>query len=195
MNRIACLILFAALMSCAKHESAGAGNTFMDYGAAVALAEVSEEPGGRLDLKRCLKNWGVLSKAGRPSPSSFGSGGSVLLEMGSSGYAHYDYVRIDGMLLSNSDGSTVDVSQTPLGNLLKRLYENVPSDFVGSARGETDDGECYFLSIKSPSASRTVAFYGVPSSTSSGTLVREIIAMWTARASKADGVGHEHKGN
>lgn len=195
MNRIACLILFVALMSCAKHESAGTANTFMDYGGAVALAEVSEEPGGRLDLEQCLKNWEVLSKAGRPSPSSFGGGGSVLLEIGSSGYAHYDYVRIDGMLLSNSDGSTVDVSHSRLGNLLQRLYKNVPSDFVGSARGETDDGECYFLSIKSPSVSRTVAFYGVPSSTSSGALVGEIIAMRRTRASEADGVGHEQKGN
>ena len=165
-------------MACDKPESASSGNVFMDYGPAIAQAQVSEEPGGKLDLKRCIINW-TESRISRARPLSVDGdvAGSVLLEMGSSGFSHYDYVRIEGMLLSNSDGSATNVSQLPLGKLLQKLYKHLPSDFVGSARSETDDGECYFLTVNTPHSSKTVAFYGVPNSTSSGLLVQEMLAV------------------
>jgi hypothetical protein len=149
----------------------------VDYHEAIEHAEIKPESDRRLELRGCVKNWDALSTDrtglfdGSPSKA-----GSVTLEVGNSGFPRYDYVRVDGFLLSSSYSSaTVDVSKSSLGKKLSKLYASSLADLYGSADAEVDDGDCYYLTVNGNAGKRSVAIYGYPGSTQSGILVKELL--------------------
>ncbi|WP_374348746.1 hypothetical protein [Thermomonas sp.] len=157
-----------------------ATETALDYQEAIAQAEVTQRSDRRPELRRCIKHWGALriKRVGLLNAPS-GEGGSVLLEIGNSGFPRYDYVRVDGFLLKSSFIATVDLSHSALSKHLMELYANPPIDLHGSADAEVDDGDCYYLTVIGGGMQRSVAVYGSPKATPTGLLIREMLDVAT----------------
>src|SRR5688572_30592717 len=151
MNRLTYSLLLALLTSCVMAQPpkrVEAAETSLDYQEAIAQAEVTQGTDRRPELRRCIKHWDALriERIGSLNASP-GEGGSVLLEIGNSGFPRYDYVRIDGFLLKSSFNAAVDISHSALGRRLMELYANPSIDLRGSADAEVDDGDCYYLTV------------------------------------------------
>lgn len=173
--------LLTLLASCVMAQPSKGIEASLDYQQAIAQAVIKQRIDRRPELRRCIKHWDALrvERIGLlfPEPSEGRSGEQrlVLLEIGNSGFPRYDYVRIDGFLLTSSLGPSSDISQSALGEHLTEMYAKPPTNLRGSADAKVDDGNCYYLTVSDSGIQKSVAMYGPPGSTPLGLLIKEMI--------------------
>jgi hypothetical protein len=177
------LMSFLLMASCAMASPTDGKSIPDDYSDAIDRAAAPPNADVRYELERCVRHWSVLNVK-RATLGVSKTNRSLLIEIGNSGFPRYDYVRIDGPLMSSSLGPTVDISKVPLGAEVAQLYSVDVADLRVSADDKVDDGDCYFLTINGEGGRQTAAIYGKPSSTVLRQLMDRILN--TARPPKAE---------
>lgn len=132
-------------------------------------------------LRSCIRNWESVEVQRVEIPDGTArSTGAVLLEIGSSGFPSYSFVRVDGTGMQSSFGPAREVAGTPLGRRLVNTYkglEPMPRSQIGAVM---DDGDCYFLTVYADGKAETTFAYGILPTLERNALIRELVE--TARA-------------
>ena len=126
---------------------------------AVNLAPVSSIDDREYALERCVRNWDEIGIE-RSRVDTSKQDRAVLLEIGNSGFPRYDYVLIEGGVMTNSNGATINVSETPLEGLLEKAFLADAAALRSGADGGGDDGDCYFLTLKEHDRKEVIEVYG-----------------------------------
>jgi hypothetical protein len=101
--------------------------------------------------------------------------GAVLLEIGSSGFPSYGYVRVDGTRMKSSFGPERDVAATELGRRLVRIYAGEVEVSTPYSGADMDDGNCYFLTTYVRGNASTRAYYGTMSSLGIDSMITQLV--------------------
>lgn len=126
------------------------------------------------ELRRCIRHWDELrTKRAEVPDESTRRAGAVLLEVGSSGFPSYGYVRVDGTLMKSSFGSDRDVAATELGRRLARIYAGEVEVSTPNAGADMDDGQCYFLTMYVRGNASSRAYYGTMSSLGNDSMIKQ----------------------
>jgi hypothetical protein len=138
-----------------------------DFQDAIRQAQVRDGNDRRPDLRQCVRQWAVLGKKRTAlydelDKDIHGSirARQIVLEIGNSGFPKYEYVHINGSHLSSSLGGSMDLSGYSFGDLLERIYAGQAPTLSGRAHGDTEDDNCYFLTVITNKGQISVAIYG-----------------------------------
>lgn len=176
MRAIAYAFIVLMTSSCATQAKGVRAINALSYELAIQAAEVKPDANRRIELRRCVKNWDAM----RAQRKSLGdqddiASETILLEIGNSGFPRYDYVYVAGTHLSSSFGKQEDISSTNLEKLVRAVFVGSLKDLRGNAWYEAEDGDCYYLTAADSRGRKSVAVYGVPDSTVTGSLIREML--------------------
>lgn len=126
---------------------------------AVNLAPISSNDDKGYALERCVRNWDEI-RIERTRVDTSKQGRAVLLEIGNSGFPRYDYVLMEGGVMTNGNGATINVSETPLEGLLDKAFLADAAALRSGKDSGGDDGDCYFLTLKEDGRKEVIEVYG-----------------------------------
>lgn len=151
---------------------------------AIYVAHVKSGSDHRPDLRRCIKLWSVLKVKRTTFYDKLGwnvlgnvEKDKIILEIGNSGFPRYDYIYITGNRMISSFGSSIDLSKYSFGEILVELYAGRAQILSGNASDDTEDGNCYFLTVIGNNTKNSVAVYGELKSTFTDLLIAYLVDM------------------
>ncbi|MEN5284834.1 hypothetical protein ABE494_02645 [Stenotrophomonas lactitubi] len=145
-----------------------------------AISEVASEEGidRSWEMRRCISNWSVVNAERKEMVASLRGGRSILIEVGTSGFASHEFVAIDGyaMTSGSNGGAKVDL-EGGLRHEVEAVYASGSRLYASSVSQEVDDGSCYFLTVfdEVGSVGSVVVLYGGLSG-DAGSFVRDVLA-------------------
>lgn len=164
-----CLVLVPALSA-----TSASGSEVVEVDALAGHPEPADAHAA--ELMRCMRNWEEMraDRVGLPEASAT-IAGAVLLEIGSSGFPSYGYVRVDGTIMKSSFGPDRDVAATELGRHLVRIYAGEVEVSTPDAGADMDDGQCYFLTMYVRGSASARAYYGTTSSLGGDSVIKQLV--------------------
>jgi hypothetical protein len=183
---------FLAVAAIVTRVSAGDPPALPTYQTAIEEAQIAKGLDGRVELRRCIKNWELIAEERR---SVFGSlrrkleasDFSLLLEVGNSAFGRYEYVAVTETEISSSFHKGEKQLPPDAVEALRKALKTQIVNIQGLAASPVDDGDCYFLTGRLGASYKQVAIYGYPKSdTPAGMIVVALLEHGRDDASRVD---------
>ncbi|MFG0715188.1 hypothetical protein ACF8O9_20405 [Stenotrophomonas geniculata] len=147
------------------------------YMSAISEVASEEEVDRTWEMRRCISNWSVVNAGRKEMLALLRGGRSILIEVGTSGFASHEFVAINGYAMASGSniGTRVDL-EGRLRSEVEAVYARGPQFYSSSVSEGVDDGNCYFLTIfdKAGLVNNVTVIYGDLGG-DAGSFVRDIL--------------------